>query len=167
MRLPEASVATDWEIELGFVIGTRASRIPVEGALAHVAGYLLANDISERDWQIKRNGQWGKGKSFDGFGPVGPWLVTADELPDPQAIELTLSVNGEVMQRSSTADMIFPVACLVSYLSQFMTLLPGDLVITGTPAGVGLGMKPPRFLKSGDVMTLDGGVLGRQLQRVR
>jgi 2-keto-4-pentenoate hydratase/2-oxohepta-3-ene-1,7-dioic acid hydratase in catechol pathway len=167
IRLPEGSTETDWEIELGFVIGTQASRVPVHAALSHVAGYCLANDVSERDWQIKRNGQWGKGKSFDGFGPLGPWLVTADELADPQRIALELAVNGEVRQRSSTADMIFPVAELVSYLSQFMTLLPGDVVITGTPAGVGLGMKPPQFLRAGDVVTLDGGPLGRQSQRVR
>lgn len=167
VTLPEGSTATDWEIELGFVIGTTARRVPVRAALAHVAGYCLANDVSERDWQIKRNGQWGKGKSFDGFGPVGPWLVTADELPDPQTLSLELAVNGEVRQRSSTADMIFPVAEIVSYLSQFMTLLPGDIVITGTPAGVGLGVKPtPVFLRRGDVMTLSGGPLGTQRQRV-
>ncbi|MFT3720686.1 fumarylacetoacetate hydrolase family protein [Pseudorhodoferax sp.] len=165
--LPEGSVAGDWEIELGVVIGTTARRVPVAQALSHVAGYCLANDVSERDWQIKRNGQWGKGKSFDGFGPVGPWLVTADELPDPQAIPLELSVNGTVRQRSSTADMIFPVAEIVSYLSQFMTLLPGDLVITGTPEGVGLGIKPaPVFLQRGDVMQLSAGPLGTQRQRV-
>ena len=164
--MPEGSVATDWEIELGFVIGTVASKVPQERALAHVAGYCLANDISERDWQIKRNGQWGKGKSFPGFGPIGPWLVTSDELPDPQSIALTLEVNGTVRQRSDTADMIFPVAEIVSYLSQFMTLLPGDVVITGTPEGVGLGMKPPMFLKRGDLMTLDGGPLGTQRQRL-
>jgi 2,4-diketo-3-deoxy-L-fuconate hydrolase len=164
--MPEGSVATDWEIELGFVVGTVASKVPQERALAHVAGYCLANDISERDWQIKRNGQWGKGKSFPGFGPIGPWLVTSDELPDPQSIPLTLEVNGTIRQRSDTADMIFPVAEIVSYLSQFMTLLPGDVVITGTPAGVGLGMMPPTFLQRGDVMTLDGGPLGTQRQRL-
>lgn len=166
VRLPEGSVSTDWEVELGFVIGTLAQRVPAHQALQHVAGYCLANDVSERDWQIKRNGQWGKGKSFDGFGPIGPWLVTSDELTDPQAIPLELRVNDEVRQRSSTADMIFPVAEIVSYLSQFMTLLPGDVVITGTPAGVGLGMKPQKFLREGDVMTLHGGPLGTQRQRV-
>jgi 2-keto-4-pentenoate hydratase/2-oxohepta-3-ene-1,7-dioic acid hydratase in catechol pathway len=166
VRLPEGSVSTDWEVELGFVIGTRASRVPQAQALQHVAGYCLANDVSERDWQIQRNGQWTKGKSFDGFGPVGPWLVTTDELPDPQTIALELRVNDVVRQRSSTADMIFPVAQIVSYLSQFMTLLPGDVVITGTPAGVGLGLKPPQYLRAGDVMTLDGGPLGTQRQRV-
>ncbi|WP_213957057.1 MULTISPECIES: fumarylacetoacetate hydrolase family protein [unclassified Variovorax] len=167
VELPEGSVAGDWEIELGFVIGTQCRKVPVADALKHVAGYCLANDVSERDWQIKRNGQWGKGKSFDGFGPIGPWLVTTDELPDPQNIPLELAVNGEVKQQSNTADMIFPVAEVVSYLSQFMTLLPGDVVITGTPQGVGLGMKPsPQFLKRGDVMTLSAGVLGTQRQRV-
>ena len=165
--LPEDALACDWEVELGFVIGTLARRVPVAQALAHVAGYCLANDVSERDWQMKRNGQWTKGKSFDGFGPIGPWLVTSDELPDPQGIPLKLSVNGELRQDSSTADMIFPVAEVLSYLSQFMTLYPGDVVITGTPSGVGLGMKPPQFLKPGDVMALDGGPLGTQRQQVR
>ena len=166
VELPEGSETGDWEIELGFVIGTRCSKVPVADALSYVAGYCLANDVSERDWQIKRNGQWGKGKSFDGFGPLGPWLVTSDELPDPQAIPLELAVNGQVRQKSNTSDMIFPVAELVSYLSQFMTLLPGDVVITGTPEGVGLGMKPPVFLKRGDVMTLSAGPLGTQRQEV-
>lgn len=167
VELPEGSVAGDWEIELGFVIGTLARKVSVAQALSHVAGYCLANDVSERDWQIKRNGQWGKGKSFDGFGPIGPWLVTSDELPNPQSIPLELAVNGEVKQKSNTADMIFPVAEIVSYLSQFMTLLPGDLVITGTPEGVGLGVKPmPVFLKRGDVMTLSAGPLGTQRQQV-
>ncbi len=164
--LPRDSVAGDWEVELGLVIGTTARSVSEADALSYVAGYCLANDVSERDWQIKRNGQWGKGKSFDGFGPIGPWLVTTDELPDPQAIPIELSVNGQVRQRSNTADMIFSVAKIVSYLSEFMTLLPGDVVITGTPAGVGLGMKPQTFLQRGDVMTLDGGPLGRQRQQV-
>ena len=166
VELPEGSQAGDWEIELGFVIGTQARKVSVAQALSHVAGYCLANDVSERDWQIKRNGQWGKGKSFDGFGPIGPWLVTSDELPDPQTIALELAVNGQTKQQSNTADMIFPVAEIVSYLSQFMTLLPGDLVITGTPQGVGLGMKPPQFLRRGDVMTLSAGPLGAQRQQV-
>ncbi|MES2535794.1 MAG: fumarylacetoacetate hydrolase family protein [Pseudomonadota bacterium] len=166
ITMPTDSVATDWEVELGFVIGTLARKVAVDQALNHVAGYCLANDVSERDWQIKRNGQWGKGKSFDGFGPIGPWLVTADELPDPQNIPLELKVNGVVTQSSNTADQIFSVAEVVSYLSQFMTLLPGDLVITGTPAGVGLGMKPPKFLSRGDVMELSAGALGTQRQRV-
>lgn len=167
VTLPEGSVAGDWEIELGLVIGTLARRVPVAQALSHVAGYCLANDVSERDWQIKRNGQWGKGKSFDGFGPLGPWLLTSDELPDPQTISLELAINGQIKQQSNTADMIFSVAEIVSYLSQFMTLLPGDVVITGTPAGVGLGMKPaPQFLRRGDVMTLSAGPLGSQRQQV-
>lgn len=166
VKLPEGSQSTDWEVELGFVIGTRASNVSQDQALKHVAGYCLANDVSERDWQIKRNGQWVKGKSFDGFGPIGPWLVTSDELPDPQSIALELAVNDEVRQDSNTSDMIFPVAEIVSYLSRFMTLLPGDLVITGTPQGVGLGMKPPKYLNRGDVMTLKAGVLGSQRQRV-
>lgn len=167
ITLPPGSEAGDWEIELAFVIGTLARQVSVEQALTHVAGYCLANDVSERDWQIKRGGQWGKGKSFDGFGPLGPWLVTADELPDPQVIPLELRVNGEVRQRSNTADMIFSIAQVVSHLSQFMTLLPGDVVITGTPEGVGLGMKPqPVFLRKGDVMTLYAGPLGTQTQRV-
>jgi 2-keto-4-pentenoate hydratase/2-oxohepta-3-ene-1,7-dioic acid hydratase in catechol pathway len=165
--LPEGSVAGDWEIELGFVMGRTASQVSVADALSYVAGYCLANDVSERDWQIKRNGQWGKGKSFPTFGPIGPWLVTADELPDPQTIPVELQVNGVVKQSSNTNDMIFSVAEIVSYLSQFMTLLPGDLVITGTPAGVGLGMKPPQHLQRGDVMTLSAGPLGSQTQQVR
>lgn len=166
VELPPHAEAGDWEAELGVIIGTTARRVDEADALAHVAGYVLANDVSERDWQAKRNGQWGKGKSFDGFGPIGPWLVTADELGDPQRVPIELAVNGQTRQKSNTADMIFPVARIVSYLSQFMTLLPGDLVITGTPEGVGLGMKPPVFLRRGDVMTLDGGILGRQRQQV-
>jgi 2,4-didehydro-3-deoxy-L-rhamnonate hydrolase len=167
VTLPEGSVEGDWEVELGFVVGRTASLVPVADALSYVAGYLLANDVSEREWQAKRNGQWGKGKSFPGFGPLGPWLVTADEIPDPQAIPLELKLNGRVMQSSSTADQIFPVAQVLSYLSQFMTLLPGDVVITGTPAGVGLGQKPPLFLQRGDVMELSAGPLGTQRQQVR
>ena len=163
---PEGSAATDWEVELGVMIGTKAQRVAPERALGHVAGYCLANDVSERDWQAKRSGQWVKGKSFDTFGPLGPWLVTADELPDPQNVPLSLKVNGEQRQKSSTSDMIFTVAEVVSHLSQFMTLLPGDVIVTGTPEGVGLGMKPPVFLKRGDVMELDGGVLGSQRQTV-
>jgi 2,4-didehydro-3-deoxy-L-rhamnonate hydrolase len=167
VTLPEGSVEGDWEIELGFVVGRTANLVPRAEALSYIAGYLLANDVSEREWQAKRNGQWGKGKSFPGFGPLGPWLVTADEIPDPQAIPLELKLNGRVMQHSSTADQIFPVAEVLSYLSQFMTLLPGDVVITGTPAGVGLGMKPPLHLQRGDVMELSAGPLGTQRQQVR
>lgn len=164
--MPDGSEELDWEVELGFVIGTTARKISRENALQHVAGYVLANDVSERHWQIKRNGQWGKGKSFDSFGPIGPWLTTADEIPDPQVLDMELSVNGVVKQSSNTADMIFPVAEIIAYLSQFMTLLPGDVIITGTPAGVGLGMKPPQFLNKGDVVSLSIERLGRQTQKV-
>lgn len=164
--LPTDSEQTDWEIELGFVMGSEARNVSQEEALGLIAGYCLANDVSERHWQAKRNGQWTKGKSFDTFGPIGPWLVTADEIPDPQNLNMELKVNGQVRQHGTTADMIFPVAYIVSYLSQFMTLLPGDVVITGTPAGVGLGMKPPQFLKKGDVLTLAMDKLGSQTQKV-
>lgn len=164
--LPPDAQETDWEIELGFVIGTTVRQVSEKDALKHIAGYVLANDVSERHWQAKRNGQWMKGKSFDTFGPIGPWLLTSDELPDPQSLNMELKVNGETRQQSSTADMIFPVAYIVSYLSQFMTLLPGDIVITGTPAGVGLGMKPPQYLKTGDVVTLSMDKLGTQTQKV-
>lgn len=167
VTLPPGAETGDWEIELGLVIGRTARQVPVDRALEHVAGYCLANDVSERDWQTKRGGTWSKGKSFDGFGPIGPWLVTPDELEGLQGIPLELQVNGQVRQRSSTADMIFSVAEIVSHLSQFMTLLPGDVVITGTPEGVGLGTKPePVFLQRGDVMTLSAGPLGTQRQRV-
>lgn len=166
VTLPPNSVEGDWEVELGIIIGSKAQKISEADALSYVAGYVLANDVSEREWQAKRNGQWGKGKSFDGFGPIGPWLVTTDELADPQNVPLELAVNGQTRQKSNTSDMIFPVAHIVSYLSQFMTLLPGDLVITGTPEGVGLGHKPPVFLQRGDVMTLNGGILGTQRQQV-
>ena len=164
--MPDGSEAMDWEIELGFVIGTKAQKVSRENALSHVAGYCLANDVSERDWQTKRSGQWVKGKSFDTFGPLGPWLVTSDELSDPQTVPLSLKVNGVQRQKNSTSDMIFSVAEIVSHLSQFMTLLPGDVVVTGTPEGVGLGMKPPVFLKRGDVIELDAGILGAQRQKV-
>ncbi|MBV6272678.1 fumarylacetoacetate hydrolase family protein [Alcaligenaceae bacterium CGII-47] len=164
--LPQDSVQTDWEVELGLVIGTLARQVSEDDALQHVAGYCLANDLSERDWQTQRNGQWTKGKSFDSFGPIGPWLVTTDELADPQNLAMELKVNDQVRQHSNTADMIFSVAKIVSYLSQFMTLLPGDVVITGTPAGVGMGMKPQQYLKKGDVVTLRIDGLGVQTQRV-
>jgi len=164
--LPDGAQEGDWEIELGFIIGTTARKVPVEKALEHIAGYCLANDVSERNWQTKRGGQWSKGKSFDTFGPIGPWLVTTDEIPNPQTLEMELKVNGETRQKSTTADMIFSVAEIVSHLSQFMTLLPGDVVITGTPSGVGLGMKPQQFLKKGDVITLRMDQLGTQTQKV-
>lgn len=166
LPLPPGSVALDYEVELGIVIGSTARRVPQAQALAHVAGYVLANDVSERDWQLHRGGQWLKGKCHDGFGPIGPWLVTTDEVPDPQQLGLKLSVNGEPRQDSSTADMIFGVAEIVSYLSQFMTLLPGDVIVTGTPQGVGMGFKPPRYLRDGDVVELSSPQLGRQRQRV-
>ncbi|HCK29466.1 MAG TPA: FAA hydrolase family protein [Acinetobacter ursingii] len=166
IELPPNSVATDWELELGFVLSKTAKNVPQSEALDYVAGYCLANDVSERAWQLKRNGQWGKGKSFETFGPIGPWLVTQDELTNPQSVQFSLKVNDEVMQSANTSDMIFSVAEVLSYLSQFMTLLPGDVVITGTPAGVGGGMKPPRYLKKGDVVTIESDVLGQQKQVV-
>ena len=166
LPLPPGSVALDYEVELGIVIGSTTRRVTQAQALAHVAGYVLANDVSERDWQLHRGGQWLKGKCHDGFGPIGPWLVTTDEMPDPQQVDLKLSVNGEARQDSSTGDMIFGVAEIVSYLSQFMTLLPGDVIVTGTPQGVGMGFKPPKYLQHGDVVELSSPQLGRQRQRV-
>lgn len=164
--LPPGSEHTDWEIELGIVIGSTARSVAQEDALRHVAGYCLANDLSERHWQNHRNGQWFKGKSFDSFGPIGPWIATADEIPDPQDLDMELSVNGERKQASNTSDMIFPVAYIVSYLSQFMTLLPGDVIVSGTPGGVGMGLKPPQYLKKGDVVRLTMEKLGTQTQLV-
>jgi 2,4-didehydro-3-deoxy-L-rhamnonate hydrolase len=164
--LPKDSQKGDWEVELGFVIGTRAKNVSQADALKHVAGYCLVNDVSEREYQIERLGQWIKGKSLDTFGPVGPWLVTADEIPDPQALSIWLELNGKRVQDGTTKNMIFSIAHLVSYLSQFMTLVPGDLVCTGTPAGVGLGMKPPLFLDAGDTMRLGIDGLGEQRQKV-
>ena len=164
--LPQGSVKTDWEVELGVVIGSRARCVAEADALAHVAGYCVVNDVSEREYQLERGGQWDKGKGCDTFGPVGPWLVTADEVPDPQALALRLEVNGARRQAGSTRSMIFGVAELVSYLSRFMTLEPGDCITTGTPPGVGMGMKPPQFLKPGDVMTLGIEGLGEQRQQV-
>jgi 2-keto-4-pentenoate hydratase/2-oxohepta-3-ene-1,7-dioic acid hydratase in catechol pathway len=146
VTIPKDSVATDWEVELGVVIGRRVEHVSEAEALACVAGYCVVNDLSERDWQMKRGGQWVKGKSAPGFCPIGPWLVTADEVPDPQNLPLWLDLNGETMQLSSTADMIFSVAEIISYMSRFMTLRPGDVIATGTPEGVGLAMKPPRYL---------------------
>ena len=157
----------DWEVELGLVIGSQARNVSVEDALTHVAGFCVANDVSERTWQLERSGgQWGKGKGFDTFGPVGPWLVTPDEVADPQALELWLDVNGERMQTGNSRLMIFSCAELVARCSQVMTLEPGDLIITGTPPGVGMGFKPPRFLKVGDVVELGISGLGSQRQRV-
>jgi 2-keto-4-pentenoate hydratase/2-oxohepta-3-ene-1,7-dioic acid hydratase in catechol pathway len=165
--LPPGSVKSDWEVEIAFVIGKRASYVSEADALDHVAGYCICNDVSEREYQLERGGQWVKGKCCPTFGPIGPWLVTPDEIPDPQSLSLWLEVNGERVQNSSTRTMIFPIAHLVSYISRYMILEPGDLVTTGTPPGVGLGMKPPRFLKPGDVMTLSVEGLGEQRQVVR
>jgi 2-keto-4-pentenoate hydratase/2-oxohepta-3-ene-1,7-dioic acid hydratase in catechol pathway len=163
---PRGSLKLDWEVEIGIVIGTKAQYVSVENALDYVAGYCVVNDVSERHYQLERGGQWDKGKSFDTFGPVGPWLVTKDEVGDVQNLDIWLDVNGERMQTGNTRTMIFDCAKIISYLSECMTLMPGDLIITGTPPGVGLGMKPPRFLKAGDVMTLGIDMLGEQRQQV-
>jgi 2-keto-4-pentenoate hydratase/2-oxohepta-3-ene-1,7-dioic acid hydratase in catechol pathway len=165
--IPKGSEKTDWEVELGVVIGARASYVSEKDALAHVAGYCVVNDVSERDYQKRRGGgQWTKGKGCPTFGPIGPWLVTADEIPDPQKLPMWLDVNGERMQSGSTATMIFGVAKLVSDISQYMVLEPGDVVTTGTPPGVGDGQKPPRYLKAGDTVSLGVDGLGQQAQRV-
>ena len=164
--LPQGSLKSDWEVELGVVIGSRARYVSEEQALDHVAGYCVVNDLSEREYQIERGGQWDKGKGCDTFGPVGPWLVTRDEVEDPQALELWLDVNERRFQHGSTRTMVFGVARLVSYISRFMTLHPGDLISTGTPPGVGLGQKPPRFLKAGDALRLGVSGLGEQRTRV-
>jgi len=166
LSLPRGSVKTDWEVELSVVIGRRARYVSREDAPAHVAGYALHNDYSEREDQLERGGQWSKGKSQDGYAPIGPFLVTPDELGDVGALPMWLTVNGESRQKSSTHQMIFDVPTLVSYLSRFMTLLPGDVISTGTPAGVGLGMNPPTFLKAGDVVELGIDGLGTQRQRI-
>jgi len=164
--IPRGSLKTDWEGELAVIIGTKAKYVTEAEALAHVAGYAVANDVSERAFQAERQGQWTKGKSRDNFGPLGPWLVTRDEVPDPQDLSMWCKVNGETMQDGTTRTMVYGVAHLVSYLSQFFTLHPGDVISTGTPPGVGLGMKPPRFLKAGDVVTLGIPGLGEQRQDV-
>ena len=164
--LPQGSVKSDWEVELGVVIGTKARYVAQTDALKHVAGYCVVNDLSEREYQMERGGTWDKGKGCDTFGPVGPWMVTADEVPDPQALSMWLDVNGKRFQNGSTQTMIFGVAELVSYISRFMTLYPGDLISTGTPPGVGLGQKPPLFLKPGDTMALGVQGLGEQRQTV-
>ncbi|MBC56057.1 MAG: 2-hydroxyhepta-2,4-diene-1,7-dioate isomerase [Confluentimicrobium sp.] len=166
IRLPRGSVKTDWEVELGVVIGKPAKYVSAEEALDHVAGYMVVNDVSERAFQIERGGQWTKGKSCDSFGPCGPWLVTPDEAGEIAALDLSLSVNGARMQQGSAANMIFSVARIISYLSQMMTLHPGDIIATGTPAGVGMGMVPPRVLKPGDVVELSISGLGTQRQEV-
>lgn len=166
VMLPRGAQKGDWEVELGIVIGTKAQYVPEHDALKHVAGYCIVNDVSEREYQLERGGQWTKGKSCDTFAPIGPWLVTADDVPDPQALDVWCEVSGQRMQNGNTKNMIFDCAKLVSYTSHLMTLLPGDVIPTGTPAGVGLGMKPPRFLKPGDVMRLGIAGLGEQRQRV-
>jgi 2-keto-4-pentenoate hydratase/2-oxohepta-3-ene-1,7-dioic acid hydratase in catechol pathway len=166
VEIPRTSTATDWEVEMGVVIGKHAKYIKEEDALEHVAGYCVINDLSERDFQIKRSGQWVKGKSADTFGPIGPWLVTRDEVPDPQALNMYLDVNGKRMQDGSTATMVYGVAHVIAYLSQFMSLHPGDIISTGTPPGVGMGQKPdPIYLKAGDKMTLGIEGLGTQTQK--
>ncbi|WP_142810413.1 fumarylacetoacetate hydrolase family protein [Tepidiphilus olei] len=163
---PPGAQKLDWEAELGVVIGRRAKRVSPTEARACIAGYCTVLDGSERDFQMNRGGLWIKGKSYESFGPLGPWLVTADEVSDPQSLAIRLEVNGERMQDGTTAEMIFDVLTLVSHLSEFMTLLPGDVIATGTPAGVGLGQNPPRFLRPGDEVTLEVGGLGRQRHRV-
>ncbi len=164
--MPGNSEATDWEIELAIVIGKTARAVPEANVFDYVAGYTIANDVSEREWQLNRSGQWSKGKSFDTFCPLGPWLVTRDEISDPQTLSLELTVNGEPRQSSNTSDMIFTVRQIVAYCSKFMTFLPGDVIITGTPQGVGWGMKPRKMLKPGDRVRLAIGSLGEQEQLV-
>ena len=166
VEIPTGSTKTDWEVELGVVIGEGGRYIAEEDALGHVAGYCVVNDVSEREYQLERGGQWDKGKGCDTFGPIGPWLVTRDEVPDPQRLALWLELNGRRMQNGNTCTMVFGVAYIVSYLSRFMSLQPGDIVSTGTPPGVGLGQKPPLYLRSGDVMRLGIEGLGEQTQLV-
>jgi 2-keto-4-pentenoate hydratase/2-oxohepta-3-ene-1,7-dioic acid hydratase in catechol pathway len=165
--IPKDSLKTDWEVELGIVVGKRARYLasPVEAA-KHIAGYVLSNDVSEREFQLERQGQWSKGKSCETFNPAGPWLVTPDEIQDVSDLWMRLSLNGQLMQNSSTAQMVFKPDFLIYYLSQFMVLEPGDLINTGTPPGVGLGQKPPSYLKDGDLMELEIQGLGKQTQRV-
>ena len=164
VTIPKGSEKSDWEVELAVVIGKPASYVSEAEALSHVAGYLICNDVSERAYQIERGGTWDKGKGCDSFCPLGPWLVTSDEIKDPQALDMWLDVNGDKAQRGNTRTMVFGVAHIVSYVSQFMSLQTGDVITTGTPPGVGMGMKPPRYLKPGDVMTLGIAGLGEQRQ---
>lgn len=166
VMLPKEVTKADWEVELGVVIGTKAQYVSERQALSHVAGYCIVNDVSERAFQTERGGTWDKGKGCDTFGPVGPWLVTRDEITNPQRLNLWLDLNGERCQTGNTRTMIFSVAKIVSYVSRFMTLMPGDVIATGTPPGVGMGMKPPRFLEAGDEMRLGIDGLGEQHQRV-
>ncbi|TVR08560.1 MAG: FAA hydrolase family protein [Salinarimonadaceae bacterium] len=165
--IPKGSKRTDWEVELAIVIGTRASYVPLNSALDHVAGYCICNDVSEREYQLDRGGTWSKGKGCPTFGPLGPWLVTPDEIADVQNLAVRLDLNGERMQTGSTRTMIFDCAQIISYVSHFMTLEPGDVITTGTPPGVGMAMKPPRYLVPGDVMTLEIEGLGRQSQMLK
>lgn len=167
IEIPRGATKVDWEAELAVVIGSRAKYVSEDRALDHVAGYCVSNDVSERSFQLERQGQWTKGKSHDTFAPLGPWLVTADEIADPQRLSIWLEVNGHRYQNGTTANMVYTVRHLVSYLSQFMTLMPGDVISTGTPAGVGLGQKPPAFLKSGDRVRVGIEGLGIQEQSVR
>jgi 2-keto-4-pentenoate hydratase/2-oxohepta-3-ene-1,7-dioic acid hydratase in catechol pathway len=164
IQIPAGSTKTDWEVELGVVIGQTARRVSETDALNHVAGYCVVNDVSEREYQIERGPTWDKGKGFDSFGPIGPWLVTKDEVPDPQTLQLWLEIDGVRRQSGSTKTMVFSVATLVSYLSRIMTLHPGDVIATGTPPGVGMGMKPPVFLRPGQVVRLGVERLGEQRQ---
>jgi 2-keto-4-pentenoate hydratase/2-oxohepta-3-ene-1,7-dioic acid hydratase in catechol pathway len=166
VMIPRGSLKLDWEAEIAFVIGTRARYVEEKDAIAHIAGYAVCNDVSERHFQAERGGQWMKGKSFETSGPLGPWLVTTDEIKDPQNLSIWLDVNGKRMQTGNTRTMIFSIAHCLHYMSQFMVLEPGDVVTTGTPPGVGLGMKPPVFLKAGDVMSLGIEGLGEQSQTV-
>ncbi|HAY05297.1 MAG TPA: fumarylacetoacetate hydrolase family protein [Hyphomonas sp.] len=163
--LPHGAEAVDWEIELAIIIGDRARNIDASQSMKHIAGYAILNDLSEREWQLERGGQWMKGKSSDTFAPVGPWLVTSDEIEDPQTLAMSLDLNGVRLQNGCSETMIFPVVELVSYISRFMTLDPGDIISTGTPPGVGLGQKPPFYLREGDVMELTISGLGRQRQK--
>jgi 2-keto-4-pentenoate hydratase/2-oxohepta-3-ene-1,7-dioic acid hydratase in catechol pathway len=165
VEIPLGAEKTDWEVELGVVIGKPGKYVPLERALDHVAGYCVVNDVSERAYQLERGGQWDKGKGCDTFAPIGPWLVTADEIPDPQSLAMWLEVDGHRYQNGNTRTMIFGVRHLVSYISHFMSLRPGDVIATGTPPGVGLGLKPPRYLKSGQTMRVGIAGLGEQLQR--
>lgn len=165
--IPRGSVKTDWEVELGVVIGKKASYVEESEAMDYVAGYTVVNDVSEREYQIERGGQWDKGKGCDTFAPVGPWLVTRDEIADPQDLDMWLEVNGHRFQNGSTRTMVFGVKTLVSYISRFMSLMPGDIISTGTPPGVGLGQKPPVYLKAGDVMRLGIAGLGEQRQALQ
>ena len=164
VEIPRNSVKSDWEVELGVIIGSKAKYVTEENAMDHVAGFCVINDLSEREFQIEHSGQWTKGKSADTFGPTGPWLVTKDEIADPQNLKMWLEVNGKRYQNGSTATMVYGVKFLVAYLSKFMSLHPGDIISTGTPPGVGMGQKPPHYLKAGDVMELGIESLGQQRQ---